>query len=201
MFIIGLCGKMGSGKDYIANRYIFPFLKRAGYNACQMSFADQIKVNVMVKNDIPFGDVYVEKTDSTRTLLQQEGTEHGRDVLGKEVWIKYFDAWSKVFQSRGIDAVVATDVRFANEFNYIKARGIVIKVDAPLRNQTRLIHESKGDSTLYVKMSTHSSECDLDNKASSAFDIVIPNDIDDECLDETQFHRQLIDLIRAKTQA
>ena len=89
--IIGIAGKMGCGKDYVCNNIIVPLLKTNGKNFLQVSFADQIKVNVMTKQNIKFHDVYVSKTNDTRRLLQMEGTENGRNVLGKDIWIKYFD--------------------------------------------------------------------------------------------------------------
>ena len=65
--IIGIAGKMGCGKDYICNNIVIPILQKYNCKFLQMSFADQIKVNVMTKNNIPFNDVYVDKNIETRT--------------------------------------------------------------------------------------------------------------------------------------
>jgi phosphomevalonate kinase len=174
--IIGLSGKMGTGKDYLANNVIIPFLEKHGKQCLQLAFADQIKVNCMTKNNLNFDDVYVEKTHKTRNLLQYEGTENGRNVLGEDIWIKYFDSWRKVFTSRGVDAIVVVDVRFHNEVDYIRnLGGLLIRINAPLRNEKRLIQESGGDISKYVKISSHQSECSLDNM--KIFDITIDNDV------------------------
>jgi phosphomevalonate kinase len=173
--IIGISGKMGTGKDYLANQIIIPFLKKHGKQCLQLAFADQIKVNAMTRHNLNFDDVYVEKTHKTRNLLQYEGTENGRNVLGEDIWIRYFDSWRKVLSSRGIDAIVVTDVRFHNEVDYIRSqRGLLIRINAPLRNEKRLQQESGGDVSKYNKISSHKSECSLDNMNN--FDVIIDND-------------------------
>ena len=149
--IIGIAGKMGCGKDYICNNLIVPLLKKQGLSFLQVSFADQIKVNVMTKNDVSFEDVYVSKSVNTRRLLQIEGTENGRNVLGENVWINYLDNWITVYKSRGIEHFICTDVRFKNELEYIKkSGGIVIKIDAPERNYLRLYRESEGNRIILL---------------------------------------------------
>ena len=178
MLLIGLCGKMGSGKDYIASNYIIPYLKdKLKRTPLKMAFADQIKVNAITRNNISFNDVYVEKTDFTRILLQKEGTENGREKYGQDVWIKYFDAWANVYKTRGIDAIILSDVRFQNEVEYIKSKGgLLIKVHAPIRNEKRLQDDSKGNNEIYKQIKSHPSECDLDNLSDQEFTFVVDND-------------------------
>jgi hypothetical protein len=169
---------MGCGKDYIAKNYIIPYIENISNHCFQLSFADQIKVNVMTKNDIPYEEVFVEKTNATRTLLQQEGTEHGREVHGQDIWIKYFDNWMQIFNKRGISNVIVCDVRFENELKYIKSKGgIVIKVIAQDRNMARLISESKSDEKVLEKLRSHKSECDLDKVSDACYDFIVDNSI------------------------
>jgi hypothetical protein len=175
--IIGIAGKMGCGKDYICNNLIIPVLKSKNKTFLQVSFADQIKVNVMTKANISFDEVYIAKTNDTRRLLQLEGTENGRNILGKDIWIKYFDNWISVYKSRGIDTFICTDVRFQNELDYIKrSGGMIIKINAPQRNFQRLYKESCGDDSVLQSLQSHSSECDLDNVSNDTFDLIIDND-------------------------
>lgn len=177
MFLIGLSGKMGCGKDYIANKYIIPYLESKGHKTMVWSFADQIKVNVMVKYNISYNNVYVEKSDFTRTLLQKEGTEFGREKQGKEIWIRYLDAWTEILKNKNVDTLIITDVRFQNEIEYIKKKnGIVIRIDAADRNEIRLQKESKGNIDVYNRIKMHVSECDLDK--CQEFDYILNNGID-----------------------
>jgi hypothetical protein len=178
--IIGIAGKMGSGKDYICNNYIIPILKQSRSNFLQISFADQLKVNVMTKNNINFESVYINKTNETRNLLQKEGTEFGRNTLGDDIWIRYLDNWVNVYNSRGITDFICSDVRFVNEIEYIKRKGgIIIKIDAPKRNLERLLQESRGDPEILNKLKNHISECELDNLSNDNYDLIIKNDIED----------------------
>jgi dephospho-CoA kinase len=194
--IIGIAGKMGCGKDYTCNNIVIPVLKHYNETFLQVSFADQIKINIMTKNDIQFDDVYVNKTKQTRRLLQIEGTENGRDILGKDIWIRYLHNWIKVHESRGTRNFICTDVRFLNEFDYIKKRGgIVIRIDAPQRNMERLLSESDGDSNILKSLQKHRSECDLDNLTDNHFDLVIKNDSGTNILD---YYPELLEIYNNK---
>ena len=122
-------------------------------------------------------------------LLQIEGTEVGRN-FDKDIWVKYLENWIKVHNNRGIDIFIISDLRFKNEYNFVKNnKGLMLKVIAPLRNEFRLQKESKGDYNLYEKISKHISECDLD--VNYNYDMVIMNDITDNVnLNELQYKFQ-----------
>jgi hypothetical protein len=182
MLLIGLCGKMGSGKDYIASKYIIPYIENTlQLKTLQMSFADQLKVNIMTKENISYQDVYINKTNETRCLLQREGTEQGRNIYGADIWLRYLENWINVYQQRGIQAVVVPDVRFRNELDYIHKRGgFIIRVDAKTRNDMRLLNESKGDPKIYKRLALHQSECDLDALSNDKFDFILNNDVNDK---------------------
>lgn len=177
MIIIGVAGKMGSGKDFICNNVIIPILKKYNETFLQLAFADQIKVNVMTKNNVKYNDIYVNKTTETRRLLQIEGTEQGRNLINEDIWINYFNNWITIFKNRGIDNFICTDVRFKNEVEYIRKNGgILIYINAPNRNLSRLTKESNGNLELLEKIKCHKSECDLDDLDSTNFDLIINND-------------------------
>lgn len=178
MTLIGLCGKMGSGKDYIAQTLVLPFLqKKLHQTSLKFCFADQIKINVMTKDNISFGDVFEKKTLDTRKLLQREGTEQGRGLLGEDIWVRYLDGWSKLLHTRGVKNIVVSDVRFKNELEYIKRRnGVLIKVIAPARNMRRLLHEAGNDPVALQTIESHPSECDLDDVGDELYDVILKND-------------------------
>jgi dephospho-CoA kinase len=179
-FIIGVSGKLGSGKDFITSNVIIPVLEKLQKRYLNLNFADQIKINVITKNGINYSDVYETKTESSRQLLQKEGTEIGR-TADKNTWVNYLDNWIKVHYSRGVNTFVVSDVRFMNEFDYVKnLNGIMIKIIAPKRNNIRLLQESNGNKDVYDKISIHRSECDLDLLSDDLFNLVIYNDIEDQ---------------------
>lgn len=177
--IIGITGKLGSGKNYIVNNIVIPVLKRIqNERYLEIAFADQIKINVMSKNGINYSDVYECKTQESRQLLQNEGTEIGR-TLDKNIWVKYLDNWITINNSRGVCIFIISDCRFMNEFSYIKdSGGIIIKVVSNSRNNLCLLKESKNDINILNKISTHRSECDLDNLRDDDFNLIINNEID-----------------------
>lgn len=194
--LIGLCSKMGSGKDYIADKYILPLLK----NSLKISFADQIKINVMTKENISYDSVYLNKTKEIRLLLQKEGTEDGRNLIDKNgntninIWIDYFNSWITLLNNRGISSFVIPDCRFKNEINYIKNnKGLLIKIIAPIRNEKRLQDESGGDINIYNKIKNHRSECELDDIDDSNFDLILYNDPGCLTLDQIEKLKRLID--------
>lgn len=192
--LIGLTGKLGSGKDYIAHNVIIPILEKLKCRYLQCAFGDQIKINVMTKYNISFNEVYVNKTAQSRKLLQTEGTDIARsqDI---DIWIKYIDNWIKVHEMRGISVYIISDVRFKNEFKFIKENnGIIIKVFAPQRNHYRLMQESKGDTTIYDQIKQHASECDLDEISDNDYDMVIHNDIKNN----NDFEKTLEHIINSK---
>ncbi len=167
---IGVSGKMGVGKDYIVNKYLSKLYKKS----IIMSFADMIKVNLMVHNNINLNELYGDKKPEIRKLLQYEGTENGRDKYGQDIWIKYVKSWGELFLSRGYKYIIVTDVRFKNEYEFIKNNnGIIIRIEAPNRNEKRLRNESLNEEE-YNKIKNHISEIDLD---TVEFDLIINNDI------------------------
>jgi hypothetical protein len=185
--IIGISGKLGTGKDYITENIIRPILEKiylekhkASLNSKKqwfltMSFADQIKINVMTKEKVDYWDVYEEKTAESRVLLQTEGALERKS--NQNIWINYLDNWMKVQGNRGFNCFIIPDLRFLNEYSYIKNKNsVLIKIIAPKRNNSRLQQESKGDSLILNKISTHRSECDLDILDNSTFDLIIYND-------------------------
>lgn len=167
--LIGLSGKMGVGKDYIAHNIILPYLEKKNIKTLIIAFADQIKVNTSVKNNISLSKMYDTKNENIRKLLQKEGTENGRDKYGNNIWIDYVDKWIDVYSKRGIQAFIIIDCRFKNEVEYIKKNnGVIFRIEAPLRNKERIYNEKNS-----LEIQKHISEIDLDDYK---FDNIINND-------------------------
>lgn len=174
--IIGLHGKMGSGKDFLNDNVIKPQLNEYDEKYSIISFADQIKINVATQHNMNIMDMYGDKSPELRILLQEEGTERGRDKYGEDIWIKYVENWMILRHQRdNVGTFLITDVRFKNEAEWIvKMGGKLIKIHAPDRNEIRLTKESGGDPKLLEKIQNHPSETDLDDYE---FENVIDNSI------------------------
>ena len=185
--IIGLAGCAGVGKDYIIQNKLVPILERDNKRWIQLAFADQIKVNAMTRHNLSYNDLYVEKTTESRRYLQDEGTERGRNVYGADIWVKTLEAWCNIFEARGTEIVLISDVRFIEEINWIRERGgTLVYINAPMRNKERLMKEANNNPATYRDLYNHSSERILDTLTEDQYDYVINNDPGEPpILDET----------------
>jgi hypothetical protein len=127
--LIGLGGKAGAGKNFIANRLmeLHPSL-----NIWQGSFAGKLKDTVAVMFGVERGLMETNEGKQSqsgwgpddpltvRELLQWFGTEIVRDHIGKNFWV---DALMKDVDRSKCDVFIVTDTRFANEAQAIKDRG------------------------------------------------------------------------------
>ena len=175
MELYGFSGKMGSGKNYVAEKLFWPKLPIK--NTLVMAFSDHFKVDACVKNGLEYSKVFGEKDEETRIILQKMGTEEGRMRYGNNIWIDILDTWIKIYQERGIERIIIVDVRFPNEVEYIKNNGgKVIRIHSPKRNKKRLDYESKGNEERLEVINKHVSEISLDEYNN--FDWLIMNDPD-----------------------
>lgn len=175
--IVAISGKLGTGKDYITDNYLIPYLKSYGLNNfTRMAFADQVKVNVASRHGIDITRCLLgDKSSDLRLMLQKEGTEEGRNKYGENIWVDTLENWIKLRTIRdNVQVVLVTDCRFPNEAKWVEDHGgLLIRIEAPNRNNQRLDNESKGDVVLKNNIASHSSETALDNYK---FKFVINND-------------------------
>ena len=141
--ILGISGKKYSGKSSVAKiikEEILPNKKVA-----IMSFADSLKGECVlairtVLKDFNYEELEANK-ETYRGLLQWWGTDFRRKLFGKDYWVNTIE---KVIEKYNYEAdlIIIPDVRFANEFEWIKEvhGGQVIYID-------RIFNpKSKGDS-------------------------------------------------------
>lgn len=175
--LYGFSGKMGTGKNYIAEKLFLAMLPKK--NTLVMALADHFKVECCSKDGIDYEKVFVTKDDETRHLLQKRGTEYGRDQYGENIWIETLETWIRVYHERGIDRFIITDLRFQNEVEWVKSLGgITFRINASERNVTRLQEEAGHDADRLKLIQSHPSEIGLDDYHN--FDYVIDNDYDDQ---------------------
>jgi len=165
--IIGVSGKLGSGKDSVAN-----LIKKYNHKIQQKAFAYKLKEIVSILTSCPIEDTmtqegknkFIPEFDMTiGQMLQQLGTNVLREGFNKNVWIN-----ALLIELKKIEGdYIITDCRFKNEAAAIKnAGGYLIRIERPINP---IAANSNRDLT-------HPSETDLDDYTE--FDVVIQNDSD-----------------------
>lgn len=131
--LIGLGGKLGSGKDEVADE----LCRAHGYVKIGMS--DILNHALLAldpwveyyREDEPeryseyikrHGYVEAKKNSEVRRLLQVLGTEVGRNMLGENIWVDATEARIYDFWARD-KGVIVTGIRYPNELEMINALG------------------------------------------------------------------------------
>jgi rhodanese-related sulfurtransferase len=130
--IIGVIGFIGSGKGTAADILV----EKHGF--AKLSFADAVKdataaifgwQRSLLEGDTPESREFRETKDewwsnkfgydfSPRLALQLMGTEAGRDVFHKDVWVYALERKMEMYKD-----VVIADVRFPNEIEWMRSKG------------------------------------------------------------------------------
>lgn len=140
--IIGITGKAGSGKDTVADYLV------ARHNFVKVSFAQPLKDGLCAmfgwSQEQLLDRVWKESAlegigKSPRELMQTLGTEWGRDLVHKELWLML--ARQRIEASE--KSVVISDLRFDNEAELIRSLG------------GQVIHLTRPQTT---EVAAHSSE-------------------------------------------
>ncbi|MCA1799820.1 MAG: hypothetical protein LC650_00815 [Actinobacteria bacterium] len=141
--IIGLSGFARSGKDEAAAALVAEGFTRAAFADVlrEMAYAADPYIQYAAGDDIEPGryrrlqsvvdtfgwEAAKERFPDVRRLLQRLGTEAGRDILGKNIWVN-----TVLRRVADIEDVVITDVRFSNEGAAIKEHGgVVVNITRP----------------------------------------------------------------------
>lgn len=133
--LLGLSGAAGSGKDTVADYLV------ATHGFKRYAFADAVRDAALAIDplidcyrlttiiaDIGWDRAKREKPE-VRRLLQRLGTEVGRQILGENCWV---DIVYRKWNADGFPNAVVTDLRFANEENFVREEtGYVIQIVRP----------------------------------------------------------------------
>lgn len=130
--IIGVVGFIGSGKGTAADVLV----EKHGF--VKLSFADAVKdataaifgwQRALLEGDTEESRIFRETKDewwsektgkhiTPRYMLQIMGTEAGRDVFHKDIWVYALERKMEMYQN-----VVIADVRFPNEIEWMRSKG------------------------------------------------------------------------------
>lgn len=163
--IIGISGKMRSGKDTLAGVIIQQFPTS---QVLRIAFADALKDEVAAACGVTR-----QFTEQNRAAFrhgwQWWGTEFRRDLCGKDYWTDRVEKTILMAMRRPgsyTSCVIITDVRFKNEYDFIRRNGgIIVRVNRKYGWIESIVR--------WLKHDRHSSECQLD---SAKFDYVINAD-------------------------
>jgi len=153
--LIGIHGPLNGGKDTVANYIINmcktisgpPRYKRYSFakplkEACKIMFGfsdQQIEDRVLKEAIDPFWGF------SPRKAMQLLGTEYGRNMLRKDIWIRRAALEVEQNTILGIGTII-TDVRFQNEADWLRAQpnSMLIYIEVPgLIRDDKYQHESE----------------------------------------------------------
>jgi phosphomevalonate kinase len=170
--IFGFSGKMGSGKNYVAEKIFAPMMPPAP--TLSIALADHFKVSAISFDGLSWEKVYGQKDENTRQVLQRRGTEEGRQKYGENIWLATLQAWMRVHAERGIRRFLITDIRFPNEVMWVRSLGgKIFRIIAHVRSQMRVAQEAPTQDAAQ-KIMSHSSETALDFFGD--FDYILNND-------------------------
>lgn len=168
IMIIGISGKMGSGKDTFAELLSEYTHKNYGITFENKKFAYNLKKIVSILTGVSIEDTmsrtgklkYLEEWDMTIGEMQQKlGTEAIRNNIHSDAWVlSLFGTYTDD------DFWIVTDVRFKNEANMIKEKGGVL---------IRLNGDPEKCREAEKRNLEHQSEIDLDDY--EGFDYVFDN--------------------------
>ena len=160
--LIGISGKKRSGKDTVAQ-----ILSEHLENPSVLHFADALKLEVAKATG--FSIRYIEEhKENFRLILQGWGTDFRRKIYGDDYWLKEMDKTIGELEFYDMKSVIIADVRFENEYDYIKSRdGIVIRVERSVDYSDCHVSETNLDNKEFDhKILNFGSEIELREKVT-----------------------------------
>lgn len=121
--VIGLTGNARAGKNHVGN------ILRDQFRYLPWALAFPLKQRIYsIHDEWPIENVIGQagKSPELRALMQQEGTERGRDAIRQDIWIRATEAFLYLAETEWtglVEGVVICDVRFPDEAEYVKSLG------------------------------------------------------------------------------
>ncbi len=160
--VVAISGKKGTGKDWYASQLLE---ENPAYTVI-VAFTDTIKQCLYGQG---YEDVLLaEKPIDTRQLLIETGKAEKR-AHGDAFYARQLLALIKIYESRGIQRIIISDLRFQVELSMLCSQHDsgefslrLIRMEAPERNRLRIERESKGDVDRAAMLASDPSEVELD---------------------------------------
>ena len=175
--ILAFSGKIGSGKNYLSENQTFNYFRSRNKNVLIIAFADYLKTMCVVKERILYERLFHNKDEESRRTLQTRGMIERKEY--DNIFIEVVECNLRLAAERGVDIVIISDLRFKNEFEFLKNIGAtLIRIDAPNRSIDKVLKECNGDDKKASILFSHISEIDLDS--CNEFDYYLANDYENE---------------------
>jgi chromosomal replication initiation ATPase DnaA len=148
MIKIGFSGNQGSGKTYLANKI------KTNYSM-QFNTIEIIKLAELVYKISEYIYYILEQPfKKDRKLLQLIGTEIGRDIFDKDIWVKLLSNKIKTYDKT--DVIIVDDIRFKNELKLLKKEGFLIYRVVPKKQKnikkSSIFHKSEFNILKYYEI-------------------------------------------------
>jgi len=132
--IIGLTGRAGAGKNFVADLFETGLKKAAIlsfasplYEGASAIFGIDFSKFTRAEKEIPHPELLAQ---SPRYILQTLGTEWGRSLINPNMWIMLLQQRLDKLEAAGFKYAILPDVRFENEAVWVYSmKGIVLWVD------------------------------------------------------------------------
>lgn len=173
--LIGISGKLGTGKSFISNKVIVPLIESNVLNSrvFVIGLGDQVKAKCVIEGGFDASYVEEDKKSIMRKRFQKEGMD--KRAENADYWVNYVRCWMKMFKEKGYTHFVIEGVRFENEIAYIKENGgKVYRIVAQDRNRKKLEQEALSDPDVAKELQDHVSEKSVD--VYGQFDGIVDND-------------------------
>ena len=147
--VLGIHGPLDGGKDTVAH-----FITKSNNEFVKYAFAKPLKDAAKVIfgfSDLQLEDRKLKETEdpfwkiSPRKVCQLLGTEFGRDMIDKNIWIKRADLQIQKNKELGYKTII-TDVRFENEAEWLRSlpNAALIYLEVPnLVKDEKYLHASE----------------------------------------------------------
>jgi hypothetical protein len=163
--LISFSGRARHGKDTCAAALVELAREEFGVTVGRFSFAWPLKARVFGEMAQPdaLQKVLYDKPPEIRKLLQETGTERGRDVFGENFWTLQAEAMLHLMAEAMpyVKLWVISDCRFPNEVEFVKNGGRVVSSPMDLSKGLALWIDSDRP-TLTGEAAFHASEVALD---------------------------------------